>query len=236
MPAINPASAVELGLGVVQGILGAVKQGKERRIINGLVKSRQAFQTPEEIYQQLNATESAASNGLGSETLNYLTGETNRAFSSGIGASTLLGGDPNDLSALFDQKMQGIMKIGAENHAANLANFTRYLGALNTLSDNKAAEQISKDNLIKDQIQAASAAGGQGTLNLQGGINTFLSGIATNQQSKLFTDRTNALNNNTFNALPGAANITRVPDYSGFLGGSVSTDILGNGLSNNNYG
>lgn len=186
MPGVDPISIATAGVGLAQGVSGLINKGKDRKELDKLVNSRQAFHTPDEIYQILNATQSEAGNGLDADTLAYLTGQSDKAFSSAVGASTLLGGDPNDLSALFTQKMQGIMQIGAENHAANLQNFSRYLGALNTVADNKAAEQISADNIIKDKIQAKSAEVSGDTKNINNGLNTVLGGLASNQEMQLF--------------------------------------------------
>ena len=207
---IEPISAaVTAGLGVIQAVGGKIQHDKAVKEINALVASRKPFKTPDEVYKSLNATENRVGQGLGASTLAYLTGETDSAFSGAIGSNNLLGGDANSASALFSQKMSGIMKIGAENHLANLSNFTRYLGALDTLGKNKEAEQVSADNLIKDGLQAASAKGGQGTLALQGGINTALAGLSAYQQSQLYQDRTKAIRDGKFTELPGATNITR---------------------------
>ena len=158
---IDPQSAVALGtaaIGLVQTGLGFIGKGKRTRELNALIAQRKAFETPDEIFKIEQGTQQRASTGLGAETLNYLTNNNDRAFSSAIGSANLLGGDPNASAAIFDQNFTGLMKIGAANQAANLANFTQYLGALNTKAENAAAEQISKDNLLKDQIQAKAAA------------------------------------------------------------------------------
>lgn len=176
-------------IGLVQTGLGFIGKGKRTRELNALIAQRKAFQTPDEIFDILNATQSKAANGLGAETLNYLTDQTDRSFSSSVGASSLLGGNPNDLSALFDQKMQGLMKIGSANQAANLANFSQYLGALNTVADNAAAEQISADNLLKDAIQGKSAAAADANKNIQNGLNTMVGAGAAYAQGQLYKDK-----------------------------------------------
>ena len=189
---IDPASlaigAVNAGLGVVQTISGLIGKGKARRKIDKLLAQRKAYQTPEETYKALEATKQNAQTGFGAETLKYLTGSADRAFSSSVGAATLLGGDPNDLGAIFEQRMNESMKISGQDTALRMANFSKFLTALNTVAENKAAEQISRDNLIKDRIQAASAQGADATKNLQGGLNSILAGGSMMAASGLFGD------------------------------------------------
>ncbi len=180
------AGLVTAGLGLVQGIGGLIGQSKAKKEMAKLQSQRKSFVTPDEVYQILNATQSNASQGLGAETLQYLTGTADNAFSSAIGASALNGGNPNDMGALFEQRVQQSMAVGAQNTAAQMANFSKYLGALNTVADNDAAEQISRDNLLKDQIQAVSAKGGEATKSLQSGTNAILGSLAAGQQMKLY--------------------------------------------------
>ena len=175
---IDPQSAVQLGtaaIGLVQTGLGFIGKGKRTRELNALIAQRKAFETPDEIFKIEQGTEQRVANGMGAETLDYLTNQTERAFSSAVGSANLLGGDPNASASIFDQNFNNIMKIGSENHAANLENFKQYLGALNTVAENKAAEQVSKDNLVKDQIQAKAAAAAEANKNIQNGINTMVS-------------------------------------------------------------
>lgn len=196
-------------LGLVQAGVGFIGKGKRTREMNALIAQRKAFQTPDEILKIEQGTQQRTANGLGAETLDYLTNQNDRAFSSAIGSANLLGGDPNSSASIFDQNFNNIMKIGSENHAANLANFTQYLGALNTVAENKAAEQVSKDNLLKDQIQAKAAAAADANKNIQNGLNTAVAGAGAYAAGQLGLDATK--NNSFFNMIekPGAV-VTRV--------------------------
>lgn len=196
-------------LGLVQAGVGFIGKGKRTREMNALIAQRKAFQTPDEILKIEQGTQQRTANGLGAETLDYLTNQNDRAFSSAIGSANLLGGDPNSSASIFDQNFNNIMKIGSENHAANLANFTQYLGALNTVAENKAAEQVSKDNLLKDQIQAKAAAAADANKNIQNGLNTAVAGAGAYAAGQLGLDTTK--NNPFFNMIekPGAV-VTRV--------------------------
>jgi len=225
----GPAGAISAGIGVVQTVGGLIGQSRATKEINKLMGQRKAFITPEETYQILQATQQNAQTGLGAQTLNYLTGNADKAFSSSIGAATLLGADVNDLSAIFEQRVMENMKIGAEDQTAQMANFAKYLGALNTVAENKSAEQVSKDNLIKDRIQAAAAKGGDATKNISNGLSSITGAIAAGQQMQLF------------NKVYGIKKPT-VPSYSNQLKTTTSygdydynqRDVLGN-PSNNPY-
>lgn len=214
---IDPASLI---LGAAQTGLGIIQDINAQKDIKNLKKQRKAYQTPEEIFKVLQATENRAQQGFDAQTLDYLTNQTDRAFDSVLGTATRLGADPNDLSAAFDQKMQGIMKIGAQNQALNMETFNRYLGAMDTVAANKAAEQKSQQDLIRDDLQAASGNKAAGLQNIAGGINTYIAGQASADMKQLFKD------NKTFTK--------DVSEFVGeglnpVLGGAVGTGGVGGG-------
>ena len=185
----GPAGLVTAGLGLVQSVGALIGQSKARKEMAKLQAQRKAYQTPEEVYKILEATQSNASQGLGAQTLQYLTGVADNAFSSSIGAAALNGANPNDMGALFEQRVQQSMAVGAQNTAAQMANFSKYLGALNTVSDNKTAEWQSRENILKDRIQAASAKSGDATKSLESGANSILSALAAGQEMGLYDSR-----------------------------------------------
>lgn len=160
-------AAAQTALGLVQAISGDAKMKK-------LLAQRKAYVTPDEIYDILNATASRVGSGYDPQTLNYLTNQNDRAFSSSLDAATLLGADPNQLSNLFDQQIQASMKIGADNQLLNLQNFQRYLQAESVVADNKAAEQKSQQDILKDKIQAAAVNKQAGLQNIGSGLNAGL--------------------------------------------------------------
>ena len=179
-------SPVSLGLGVLQTGIGIVNgisnKAKQKKYLNQL----KAYKTPQEVFDILNATQNNASQGLDPVTLNYLTNQTDQAFSSSIGAATRLGADPNDLSGIFSQKIDSIMKIGAENHQANMNNFSAYLSALGTVADNRAAEFKSQQDIIKNRLQATGVNLATATGNISGGLNTVLSTLTSSQIANLY--------------------------------------------------
>ena len=177
-----------MALAAVQVGTGIAKNAKANKATKELLKERKPYETPDEVFKILNATQANAQSGYDAETLDYLNNQTDRAFSSAIGASELLGGDPNDLSAIFDQKMQQVMKIGAENHALNMTNFNKYLGALEMVGKSSDAEYVSEQNLIKDKLQAEAAKKAQADENIQNGLNLGLEAGSSIISNDLYGD------------------------------------------------
>lgn len=171
-------SGAQAAMGIIQTISGDAKSKR-------LMQQRRAYKTPEEIFKILQATEQAMG-GYDSTTLNFLTNQTDRAFDQATGAAVRLGGNPNDLSSMFDQKIQSIMKIGADNHAINMEQFGKYLSALDVVASNKAAEQKSQQDIIKDKLQAASAEKAAGVQNIGSAANAFIGLDASAKTSDLY--------------------------------------------------
>lgn len=183
---LDPTALIGEGLGAIQSAVGVVQAIKAKKAQKKLLAQRKTFQTPDEIFDILNATQANAQSGFDPVTLNYLTNQTDQAFSGSIGAAERLGADANDLSAIFNEKVNSIMQIGSQNHQLNMANFSAYLGALDTVAANKAAEQKSKEDLLRDKLQAEGLNLQAATGNIAGGINTGLAALSASQIGNLF--------------------------------------------------
>lgn len=170
--------AVGSVLGAVQGIAGLIEAGKDKRELNRLFKQRKALKTPAEIFDIVSAQQMNTESGYSPQTLEYLSGKANTGLSSTLGAATKLGADPNQLSGILDSYFKDIFKIGGENELVKMKKFDGFLNALQLLSQNKEAEQISADNLIKDQMQAVASRLAKDEKNIQSGGNLFLNGIS----------------------------------------------------------
>lgn len=180
---IDPAT-LQQALGVAQTVYGAISGNNAQQGIEKAMAKRKAFVTPDEVFKILNATQYNAQGDT--VTRDFQMGQVDRAFANSVGTAQRLGADPNDLSALFDQKIQGILKVGEQFHNSNMQAFGGYLSALNVVAENKAAEQISRDNMLKDEIQAFAQRKRDATGNVSGGINTVLSGLSAAQQMDLY--------------------------------------------------
>ena len=200
--ALGAAGPVGLGLAAAQTALGLVQAISGGAKAKRLLKQRRAYQTPEEIFKILQASQSRAAGGYDPGTLSYITGQADRGFSSSLNAATQLGADPNQLSALLDQRIQSTFRIGAENQLRNMENFNKYISSLNLVAENDAAEQKSQQDLIKDQLQATSMQQQSGLQNIFGGANTALSTVSSMETANLYRDRTKAITTPLSTATP----------------------------------
>lgn len=182
-------------LGAAQLGIGLAEKSKASKDAAKALGQRRAYQTPEEIYKVLNATEQRAQSGFDPQTLQYLTTETDRSFDASLSNLQLLGGDPNSESALFNDKMNSIMKIGAENHSQNLQNFNQYLSALSSLGQSKDAEFFSQQNLVKDAQQAAAFDKQVATKQISEGLNTTIASASDLIEQNLYKDDPNKTGN-----------------------------------------
>lgn len=184
--ALGAASPVGLGLSAAQTALGIFQTIKANADMKKYLDQRRSFVTPDQIYDILNATASRASSGYDPGTLNYLTNQSDRAFSSSIDAATLLGADQNQLGAIFDKKMQAAMDIGAKNQLLNMQNFENFLKAESVVADNLAAEQKSQQDIVKDRLQAAGLKQRDAAINVGSGLNAGLGTLSAIGTANLY--------------------------------------------------
>lgn len=107
--------------GGVQATLGSIGAAVQYSKLKKAVAKRKSYVTPSEIYDILSATENRSQGDT--QTRDFETGQVDRAFSQSLGTAELLGADPNDLSYLFDNKINNILKIGQQFHASNMESF-----------------------------------------------------------------------------------------------------------------
>lgn len=180
------AAAITGGVGLLQNFINAGKEKKANKELKRLFSQRKAFQTPEEIFDILNLSQFNAAQGFSDETTSYLTGQAGAGLAGSLGAATRLGADPNALSGTIDQYYQDIFKVGAESDLVKMKKFDSFTNALNLVAENDAAEQISADNLIKDQMQSVASRVGAANTGQQSGLNLALSSLASLASNNLY--------------------------------------------------
>lgn len=170
-----PLPLVAAGIGAAVGGIQALIEGGEakeaNRDLQRLFSQRKAYKTPAEIFDILNLTESNAAHGYSDETLNYLTGQAGAGLSGTLGTAERLGADPNQLSGILDSYYGDIFKIGAENDLVKMKKFDSLTNAIGLVAQNKEAEYQSRENLIKDQMQAAAARLSKAEQGVNSGLN-----------------------------------------------------------------
>lgn len=177
-------SAAQAAMGIIQTISGDAKAKR-------LMAQRTAYKTPDEIWKILNASLSGAQGDT--ITRDFQTDQLDRAFSQTLGTATRLGANPNDLSMLFDQKMQGVLKVGQQFHASNMEAFGKVLSAYDLVAQNEAAEWSSEQDILKDKLQAAAADKAAGIQNIGSAANSFISLSAAGKTSNIYTQIAEAL-------------------------------------------
>lgn len=187
-PVSTAVSAANLLVGGVQSLIGAGQEKRANRELSRLFKQRKAYSTPQEILDIVQMQENNAQTGFGAETLDYLTTGADRGMAAGLDTAKMLGADPNALGGILDGYFQDIFKIGGENELAKMKKFDGLINATQLLADNKVAEQISADNLIKDQMAAKAQQVAAGTQNIQSGLNLGLNALSTFANSYRDTD------------------------------------------------
>lgn len=204
-------------LGLVQTGIGLFEKAATRRRQNKLFRQRSTYQTPDELFDVRNALESRMG-GLDPAVLQYLTGETDRAFGSGLGVLQRGGGDPNDVSALFDQKINAIMDIGAKSHAVSMENFSKVLSATAAIGESRTAEWQSRENLLRDRLAAEGVNFQNANAGLQSGLNTIIAAGSAYAQSQLYKDK-KVKDNSTTSFLPTTANSRLLDNNLIYTGG-----------------
>lgn len=173
-------------MSIVQTVGGAAQMiansGKNKK----LRKELKPLETPDEINDVLNLTMSMAQQGYDAGTLSYLTNSINNAATSSLQTADRLGGDPNDIGNILYQQADAFLKVGAQNQAEKFKNFGLFIDALKGKADADVAEQISKQNLIKDQLQAAQAGTAAGAQTLAGGLGGLNNAFSLDKISKLY--------------------------------------------------
>lgn len=172
--------------GAVQGILGVAGASVQYSKLKKAVAKRRAYVTPQEIYDILSATEQRSQGDT--QTRDFETNQLDRAFSQSLGTAELLGADPNDLSYLFDNKINNLLKIGQQFHASNMESFGQYLLAKSNVAEHKTAEWQSQEDILKDLIAGISKTQLAYTNMANNGFNNAIAGLSANRTSNLYTN------------------------------------------------
>lgn len=181
----SPLAIGEAALGAVQTGIGIVNSIGSKKRTNKLIDQLTPYTTPDAFYQGLNLTESRAQGDT--ITRQFQQDQLDNAFAGYLGAATNLGADPNQLSAVFGQKIQGLMKVGEQFHQSNTEAFSAMLAGFNALAENKTAEQVSKNDIVKNRIQAENANFKTANDNIGNGLNTLLASLSSKGIMDLFS-------------------------------------------------
>lgn len=218
-------------LGAVQAASGIIKDSKLAKEQKSLVSQRTPFKTSQQVYDIVSQTQNAAQTGLDPATLQYLTTGIDNAASATLGVAKRLGANPNDLSAILDQQLEGMFKVGTQNAALKMENFSKYLSAEELLSKNLEAEWASQQGIIKDKLQSVQESRNNANKTINSGLNNIVSGISAMQIMDLYKDKTGALLGADPASLAPVGNAMPQAIKSSDVATTVSRTISGNDLS-----
>lgn len=176
--------ALQAALAAGSALLGAGQYFSERakakrvqRDMKRLFSQRKAYQTPQELLDIANLR-LANTQGFSDQTMSYLTGEADAALATGVGTATRLGADPNQIGGVLDQYYRQIAGIGTQSDLAKMGQIDAVANAIGVLAQSREAEQVSADNLIKDQLQGKYAELGLANQGMTSGANFAIQGLS----------------------------------------------------------
>lgn len=227
---------VAVGVGIATTAYGAYSKGRANKKQQKALSKRKSYTTQDETFQILNALENRSQGDT--VTRDFQTQQIDNSFAQQLGVSELLGADPNDLSGMFQQKMQGILQVGQQFHASNMEAFGKYIGGLDMVAKSRDAEYASQQNIVKDQLQAAAADSKAANATINSGINTALAGFSAAQSNKLYKDYLKSLNQGVAGDVSASiGNIASVnADVSATVGAYTQDAGFLNWLQNNGIG
>lgn len=183
--------------GIAQTVLGAIEKGRARRRQQNLLSQRRGFETPSEIYDALYATQFNANRGLSAEMRDFLSSQIESQSAASIDAVSRISNDPNIISRIFQTSLDGTERIAATDVEAQTRNFSMFLQQLNTLGANKAAEQKSRQDILKDKLAAEGVNIGTSNQEMQSGINLLMNTLGLAATNELYKDRSEGLPQDT---------------------------------------
>lgn len=187
----NPyAAAAQAGAGVLQMGIGAIQSAVGNARLKRLMQQRTAYTTPQEYFDANNMALNAAQSGYSAQSMSYLTNQTDRALSSSLGTVSKMGGDPNDVAAIFDRSVQAIMKTTSDNELLKMQKFNKVYETVNTLAKERTAEWADKEAILKDKMAAEAMKVAAGNKNQESGLNMALGAGANKAIGNLFPQTT----------------------------------------------
>ncbi len=181
---ISPAAAVQGVVGVVQAGIGIAQSISGNARLKRLLKQREDYKTPDEVAQAFQMAQQQAQQGFGAETMSYFTNQTNNALTSSLDAAKKLGGNPNDIAAIFSKNIDAIMKTSSDSELTRVQKFDKIYTTLAGVVQGKDAESADRKAKFDDATAAEAMKVKAGNENLKSGLNGIMGAVANNELSK----------------------------------------------------
>lgn len=223
------------GLITASAILGGVKSGAQ--LISSLGKLKKdkeeqaKLKTPfykvqDEYYQNRNMANEMAQGGLGAATKDYATTQGERGLGAGIKGILGAGGDPNDISHLFDSYDRSIDRISSADAQAHLDNIKYFTQANKDLAGQKTtAWGINEYKPYQDKLSELTnrrAADEKSAWNGASGIIGSIGAVGTGMQNEALLK--GITKGSPMQQVLGSA--------TGGAGGSIGEPFVNSGMTN----
>jgi hypothetical protein len=175
------------GLIAASAIMGVVQGGAQ--LYSGLHKLKKdkeelaKLKTPyykvqDEYYQNKNLANEMAQGGMGAATRDYATTQGERGLGAGISGILSAGGDPSDISHLFDSYDRSIDRISAQDAQAHLDNIKYFTQANKDLAGQKTTQWgINEYKPYNDKLSELTARKAADEKTAWNGASGIISGI-----------------------------------------------------------
>lgn len=163
--AAGVASAA-LTLAAAKWISGNSKEKKAKKAREKLTPA--FYDIQDEYYQNKNSAANMAEGGLPAATKDYYTTQSEKGLSAGIQGILQGGGNPNDISKLYQTYDDSVAKISAADAETHLNNIKYYMGVNKDLAGQKTIQwAINKQQPYLNTLKELSAAqkAGEATKN-----------------------------------------------------------------------
>lgn len=171
MVAQAAAGVIQAGIGIGQSIAGNIR-------LKRLLQRREDYKTPEEVQQAFEIAQQQAQFGYGADTMAYINSQNNNALTSSLDTVKRLGGNANDISAIFSRNVDAIMKTAGDSEMARVLKFDKLYTQIANVVAGKDAEFADRRAKHDDEMATAAMKVKAGNQNLQSGLGNVMGAFA----------------------------------------------------------
>jgi hypothetical protein len=190
--ALGPAALIPAGLGVLTGlgqtVSGLINHKKDKAELSRL--SPAFFKVQDEYQRNENQAAEMAGEGLTQSSKDFYGDMSSRGLSSGISGILAAGGDPNNISRLFDTYNTSLRKMATDDSEAHINNIKYFQQVGKDLAGQKTQQWAINEyqpyqNKLKELTERVAADKQNIWNGIQGAIGGVTAGVTASQNDKL---------------------------------------------------
>lgn len=175
---IAAAAATTAGLGIYKTIKGNSQIADARR--RAKLNIRPDYPIAQQYYDNQNLAASQAQTGLSDAERNYYNTNSQRGFSTGLGAALQTGQGPNAAGSLYDSFLRGQGQIANTSDQLRTQKLATLMQANNALADQETQKwALDKYEPFKDEAKAISGQKTAGQQQVNDGLNTIAGAVSS---------------------------------------------------------